>query len=116
MFYQKALQGGDDAEESRFRYPGPKPKTKESAILMLADSCEAALRLLETPSSNRIKETVEKIINNKFTDGQLDEAPITLSDLHMIAGSMITTLTSIHHTRTEYERSKQKDNNTDPQS
>ena len=116
MFYQKALLSIDDTEESRFRYPGPKPRTKESAILMLADACEASLRMLETPSSNRIKETVEKIINNKFTDGQLDEAPITLSDLHVIAGSMITTLTSIHHTRTEYEKSEQKNNGQGPQS
>ena len=103
MFYKKALENVDNAEEARFRYPGPKPKTKESAILMLADSCEAALRMSEKPSASRIKETVEKVINNKFIDGQLNNSPLSLSDMHIIAESIISTLTGMHHTRTDHD-------------
>ncbi len=107
-FYQKALENIGEAKEDSFRYPGPKPKTKESAILMLADSCEAAVRALENPSVGRIKDIVEKVINNKFTDGQLDEAPLTLADLHKIAECMINILTGIHHSRVDYEQKEQK--------
>jgi len=107
-FYQKALQNVGEAKEDSFRYPGPKPKTKESAILMLADSCEAAVRSIENPSPGRIKDMVEKVINNKFTDGQLDEAPLSLSDLHKIAESMVNILTGIHHPRIEYEQQEKK--------
>jgi putative nucleotidyltransferase with HDIG domain len=107
-FYQKALQNVEDAKEDSFRYPGPKPKTKEAAILMLADSCEAAVRSIENPSPGRIKDMVEKVINNKFTDGQLDESPLSLSDLHKIAESMVNILTGIHHPRIEYEQQEKE--------
>ena len=73
---------------------------------MIADSSEAACRALDDPSAMRIKETVKKIINNKFTDGQFSECPITLKDLQMIGNSVISSLIGIHHARIEY---KEKD-------
>ncbi|GAH08487.1 unnamed protein product, partial [marine sediment metagenome] len=92
LFYQKALQEkGKAINENEFRYPGPKPRTKESAILMLADSCEAACRTIEEANPGRIEEMVKKIVNNKFIDGQFDDSPITLSDLNKIAHNMIAT-------------------------
>jgi hypothetical protein len=107
--YQKALENVDEAPEGNYRYTGPKPSTKESAILMLADACEAASRTLASPSAGRIRDLVEKIINNKFIDGQLAHAPLQLLDLHKIAESMIMTLTSIYHARIEYEQSEKSE-------
>jgi len=106
--YQKALEKIEISSETEFRYPGPKPKTKEAAILMISDSCEAAARTLDEPSPSRLKDMVEKIINNKFTDGQLNDAPLTLSDMNKIADSIVETLIGIHHVRIEYEIGKEK--------
>lgn len=110
--YQKALEKNDLPSDIDYRYSGPKPKTKEAAILMLADSCEAASRSLPDPTPNRLKDMIEKIINNKFTDGQFDDAPITLSDLNKIAQRMTETLSGIFHARIEYENSEKKQNGT----
>ena len=104
--YQKALEKNNEVPESDFRYPGPKPKTRESAILMLADSCEAASRTLDEPTPGKLKNLVERIINNKFTDGQLADSPLTLSDLNKIAQSIVETLSGIYHARIEYEASE----------
>lgn len=101
--YQKSLEQGDKLSEDNFRYPGPMPKTRESAILMLADSCEAASRTLDEATPGKLKNLVEKIINNKFTDGQMADSPLTLSDLNKIAQSMVESLSSIYHARLEYE-------------
>ncbi|MDI6641430.1 MAG: phosphohydrolase, partial [Elusimicrobiota bacterium] len=108
-FYQKALDEVKETKEESFRYPGPRPKTKEAAILMLTDSCEAAARTLGESSPAKIKDTVEKIIDDKFRDGQLDDAPLSLKDMHKIAESIITTLTGIHHARVEYEQREEKE-------
>jgi len=89
-----------------FRYPGPKPRTKEAAILMLADSAEAASRTIDDPSPGRLKDTVEKVINNKFTDGQFSECPITLHDLSQIAETLASVLSGIHHARIEYQKTE----------
>lgn len=106
FFYHKALELNKNTNMENFRYPGPRPRTKVAAILMIADSSEAACRALDDPSAMRIKETVKKIINNKFTDGQFSECPITLRDLQMIGDSVISSLIGIHHARIEY---KEKD-------
>ncbi|MCL2485880.1 MAG: HDIG domain-containing protein [Endomicrobia bacterium] len=107
-FYRKALEKNNDLDVSNFRYPGPKPQTKVAAIIMIADSSEAACRALDDPTAVRIKETVEKIINNKFTDGQFSDCPITLKDLENIRNSVTSTLIGIYHARVEY---KEIDNN-----
>ena len=103
FFYHKALESKKDSNIDNFRYPGPKPQTKEAAILMIADSAEAACRAIDDPTAVRIRETVEKIINNKFTDGQFSECPITLRDLQIIGDSVISSLIGIYHARIEYK-------------
>lgn len=103
-FYEKAkqLKGGDVVNMEHFRYPGPKPQTKEAGLILLADSVEAASRTLENPTPARIKGLVQKIINKIFLDGQMDECELTLKDLHEIAKSFNTILNGIHHHRIRY--------------
>ncbi|MDR1474582.1 MAG: HDIG domain-containing protein [Endomicrobium sp.] len=102
-FYHRSLESGLHTEIENFRYPGPKPATKIAAIIMLADSCEAACRSIDEPTSARIKDMVEKIINNKFIDGQFCACPITLKDLELMKDSIISTIMSIYHARIEYK-------------
>ncbi len=106
FFYQKAKEKENPAEatvdENDFRYPGPKPQTKEAGLVMLADAVEAASRTLNDPTPARIQGMVQKTINNFFTDGQLDECELTLRDIHLIAKSFNRILTGIFHHRVEY--------------
>ncbi len=103
-FYQKAMELDPtrSVDEENFRYTGPKPQTREAAICMLADGVEAASRALVNPTHGRIKGLVEKIINNKFVDSQLDECDLTLKDLHKIADSFVRVLAGYLHSRVEY--------------
>jgi hypothetical protein len=104
-FYQRALEKADDTaglKEENFRYPGPRPQTKESAIIMLADSVEASSRSMDEPTPSSIRNLVKKILNNKFIDGQLDECDLTLKDMHKIAESFVRVLTGVFHTRPDY--------------
>ncbi len=105
-FYQKAKEKENQAEasvdEKDFRYPGPKPQTKEAGLVMLADAVEAASRTLSDPTPARIQGMVQKTINNFFIDGQLEECELTLKDLHLIAKSFNRILTGIFHHRIEY--------------
>lgn len=112
-FYRRALenlQEDQEIEEEGFRYPGPKPNTKETAIVLLADSVEAATRALKEPSPERIKEVVHKVINNKFIDGQLDECDLTLRDLEKIANTFIHILAGIYHSRVDYAKEPSEKN------
>ena len=109
FFYQKAkdrmtMKGGKTIEikEEDFRYPGPKPQTKEAGLVMLADMVEAASRSLVDPTPSRIQGMVQKIINKVFSDGQLDECELTLKDFNEIAKSFNNTLSGIFHHRIEY--------------
>ena len=105
FFYQKAKnQAGADGvvDEREYRYPGTKPQTREAGLVMLADCVEAASRTLTDPTPARIQGLVQKIINNIFTDGQLDECELTLKNLHEIAKSFNRILSGIHHQRIEY--------------
>jgi putative nucleotidyltransferase with HDIG domain len=109
FFYQKAKdrmgsRGSKSTEikDEDFRYPGPKPQTKEAGLVMLADMVEAAARSLVDPTPARIQGMVQKIINKAFSDGQLDECELTLKDLHEIAKSFNKTLSGIFHHRIEY--------------
>ncbi|MBL7081115.1 MAG: HDIG domain-containing protein [Candidatus Omnitrophica bacterium] len=111
-FYQRALVGERDRDavkEEGFRYPGPRPKTKETAIVLLADSVEAGVRALKNPSANRIEEMVHQIINNKFIDGQLDECDLSLKELEKIADCFIHLLSSMYHTRVVYPQGSSED-------
>ncbi len=109
FFYERAKEQaerkGDKAvkvKEEDFRYPGPKPQTKEAGLIMLADATEAASRTISEPTAARIQGLVQKIINKAFSDGQLDECELTLKDLNEIAKSFNKTLGGIFHQRIEY--------------
>lgn len=102
---QKELEGKDDArplDESLFRYPGPKPQSRETALVMIADACEAASRSAAEPSVEKLRALVQKMINLIFSEGQLDECELTLKDLHLIAESFTHTLEGIYHARPQY--------------
>jgi len=105
-FYHRAVtNAGEDTApglEYQFRYEGPRPQTKESGIIMLADSAEAASRTLEKPTPGRIRDLLEKIVRDRLSDGQLDECELTFKDLEKIISSMTRLLTSLLHARIEY--------------
>jgi putative nucleotidyltransferase with HDIG domain len=125
FFYQKAKEQEDpevqEVDERDFRYLGPKPQTKEAGLVMLADAVEAASRTLDDPTPSRIQGLVQKIINDIFIDGQLDECELTLKDLNAIARSFNIVLNAIHHQRIEYpdaqpEGERQKNGSSSPKS
>ncbi len=109
FFYQEALKKDSNGmvKEESFRYPGPKPQSKEAAIVMLADIVEAASRTLEDPSPTRIRNLVENLIKEKLTARQLDESQLNLNDLDAIQKSFIQTLTGTFHSRIKYPSSEQ---------
>lgn len=104
FFYRKALDkaGQDGVNEDDYRYSGPKPQTKEAAIVMLADVIEAATRSLKAPTHSRLKGLVNDLIEERFQEGELNEAPITLRDLERIKESFLVILGGMFHTRVEY--------------
>jgi putative nucleotidyltransferase with HDIG domain len=106
-FYEKAkaVKGEDAVNIDDFRYPGPRPQTREAGLVMLADVVEAASRTLENPTPSRIQGLVQNLINKIFSDGQLDYCELTLKDLHRIASSFNKILNGIHHHRIEYQDS-----------
>ena len=99
---QASAQPGEIISENDFRYPGPKPQFKEAAIMMIADSCEAAARSLAEPTPDNIRFIVTKIIDAILTDDQLDECDLTLRELTQIRESMIRSLVAIYHSRIDY--------------
>ncbi len=107
-FYEKAkqLKGEDSVKIDNFRYPGPKPQTREAGLVMLADVVEAASRTLSNPTPSRLQGLVQNLINKIFSDGQLDECELTLKDLHNIARSFNKILYGIHHHRIEYSEKR----------
>jgi putative nucleotidyltransferase with HDIG domain len=98
----KADPGVEQVDERDYRYPGPKPQTREAALIMLADAVEAASRTLTDPTPARVQGMVQKIINNIFIDGQLDECELTLKDINNIAKSFNLVLGGIFHYRVDY--------------
>lgn len=109
FFYKKALElhesnSKEDIDEKKFRYPGPKPKTKIAGIIMLADVVEATSRTLTEPTPSRIKGLVKNLIESVLNDGQLDECRLTLVELNTIRNSFTNTLNSIFHHRIEYPK------------
>jgi putative nucleotidyltransferase with HDIG domain len=113
-FYQRALEKTEDDQmpkEEGFRYPGPKPQTKETAVVLLADSVEAASRTLNDPTPARVKGLVSKLINNKFIDNQLDQCDLTLRDLEVIGDTFARILMGVLHSRVEYETGENKNKN-----
>ena len=99
---QAKTKPNERIDEADFRYPGPKPQFKEAAIMMLADSCEAAARSLARPDPENIRAIVMKIVDAIISDGQLDECDVTLQELTTIREAMISALTAIYHARIDY--------------
>ncbi len=115
FFFQKAKDQENPSihavREEDFRYPGPKPQTKEAAIVMITDAVEAASRVLAGPNPSRLEGMVNKILERIYIDGQLDECDLTLKDLRKIKRSLLPILTSIHHHRIDYPSVKLTDEN-----
>ena len=103
-FYVKAKKMDPDVREADFRYPGPKPSSKESAIVMLADSCEAAVRSLGGPSPEQVKDMVHRVIRGKMEDGQLVNCDLTLNELSRVEESFLQTFAGILHDRITYPK------------
>jgi hypothetical protein len=105
FFYQQArslAKDPDTVSEERFRYPGPTPSTLESAIVMLSDGCEAAVRSLKEHSTRNIENTVNAIVKSRLVDGQFDHCRITLDQIDTVRKTLIETLSRIYHARVEY--------------
>jgi putative nucleotidyltransferase with HDIG domain len=116
-FFMRALEEDEESlpPPESFRYPGPKPRSRETAIAMLADSVEAASRSIEEPTYERLHDMVEKVVNSKFMDGQFDEAPITMRDLRKIIENFTHSLSAVHHVRIEYPETPSSESMTETQ-
>jgi len=105
-FYEKARKSTDpsltEVKETDFRYPGPKPQTREAAIFMLADAVEAAARTADEPTPNRLREVIRKVTNSVVLDGQLDSCDLTFADLERIQEAFLRLLVSMYHHRVDY--------------
>lgn len=108
VFYRKALDDTPDINEDTFRYPGPKPKTKEAAVVMLADSVEAAARSEKNVTVTKLQKILKETIDRKFNDGQLDECPINRQDIELLKTSFLAILTGVFHPRVDYEKDNSK--------
>ncbi len=108
-FYDKAVkeQGADKVNEEDFRYKGKKPYSKETAILMLADSCESATRSIENPTPEKIENLVNALIDKKIQDNQLNESPLTFSDIDKIKKTFVQILIGQRHRRIKYPQQEQ---------
>ncbi|MBI5971131.1 MAG: HDIG domain-containing protein [Deltaproteobacteria bacterium] len=117
FFYEKAKTNGGEGSgvrEMDYRYPGPKPQTREAGLVMLADAIEASSRTLKNPTPEALLLHTRKMVNRAFSDGQLDECELTLKDLHVITDRFTRALAGIYHGRIEYpEPELLKDEKTD---
>ena len=104
FFYEKAreLDPGSEPDTRDFCYPGPRPRSRETAIVMLADSIESAARVLPDPTPDRIRALVDRIVESKIAQRQLDEAPLTFGELSRIKEQFVAGLSGIYHQRIDY--------------
>ena len=107
-FYKQAKDHGECINEADFRYSGPKPQSKETAIISLADACEAASRSLDKPSQEQISEMVNAILQKRLKEGQLDDCALTFREFSLIRDSFVKTLTSMHHARIAYPKDEEE--------
>ncbi|MCP5060925.1 MAG: HDIG domain-containing protein [Ignavibacteriae bacterium] len=112
FFYNKAKEkyGEDEVDIKTYQYPGPKPATKETALLMVADACESAVRAMTEPTIEKIENVVTNIISSRQLDGQLEDSPITFADLTKIKDSFCSTLIALHHKRIRYPDQEKLEN------
>jgi membrane-associated HD superfamily phosphohydrolase len=105
-FYSRAKEKEDpdrgEVQEAEFRYPGPKPHTKEMGVLLLADAVEAASRTLHDATPGRVQSMIDQVVKNVLEDGQLDECELTLKDLEKIGAAFFWVLTNAFHHRIDY--------------
>jgi len=113
-FYEKAKQlyGEENVKISDYKYPGPKPNTKETAIVMLADGCESAVRSISDPDAQKVENMINNIFNSRLKEGQLDEAPLTFKDVTMMKESFLSILISQHHRRIKYPKQEEAEKGT----
>jgi hypothetical protein len=108
VFYRKAVNaaGGDESavDIEEFRYPGPRPQTRETAIMMLADSCESAVRSIGPTSKQQVSEIIHDIVDTKMRSGQLDESNLTLNDINAIQRIFVEMLQAVYHPRIDYKK------------
>lgn len=111
FFYHKACEGdkGETVKEDDFCYDGPRPQTKEAALVMLGDSVEAAVRAMQNPTPGKVEGLVRKIVKDKLNSGQLDECDLTLRDLEKITQAFLRVLNGIFHSRIEYPENLAKE-------
>ncbi len=109
-FYHKALEQEKDVSIEVFSYPGNPPRSREAAVVMIADTCEAAVRTLEKKTANKIEEFIQTLINNKLEQGQLAESELTFRDLETIKMAFVRVLASYYHSRIEYPKEKKEEN------
>lgn len=105
LFYDRAIREASDVDavdESLFRYPGPKPDTREAGVIMIADKVEAATRTIREPSEENLRAMIHKIINSVISDGQFEKCPLTFQEIHTCAETFVKVLFGIHHQRVEY--------------
>ena len=112
-FYKQAKDSGECFDERDFRYSGPKPQTKEIAIISLADACEAASRSLDKPTQEQISEMVKAIIQKRLKEGQLGDSALTFRELTVVRDSFVKTLTSMLHARIAYPKDEEDENGND---
>lgn len=107
-FYAKAqkLYGEDQVKIEDFRYDGPRPQTREAAVVMMADTLEAASRSLQNPTKEKLEELIRKLVRGKMDDGQLDECPLTMRDIALCSEAFLTSLSGAYHQRIEYPEVK----------
>jgi membrane-associated HD superfamily phosphohydrolase len=101
-FYKRALEDKTGLEELNFRYPGPRPRSKETAVLMLADAVESASRSLVEPSQGSIRALIERLVEQRLEDGQLSDSALNFHDLEVIKSTFERMLTAILHRRVSY--------------
>ncbi|HRI46638.1 MAG TPA: HDIG domain-containing protein [Ignavibacteriaceae bacterium] len=108
-FYEKAKNqfGEESIDINNYRYPGPKPQSKETALVMLADVCESAVRSIENPDSEKVENLIHNLINARLNDGQLDESPLTFADISKIREAFAGILIGQHHRRIRYPKQEE---------
>ena len=108
FFYYKALENGEEVLESDFRYSGPKPRTKESSIILLADTIEAAVRASEDKSREGIENLIRYLIRYKIDDNQLNNSDLTLGEIEKVIQAFLNVLQGAYHERIKYPKLDEK--------
>jgi membrane-associated HD superfamily phosphohydrolase len=111
-FYEKAkkMYGEENIDINKYRYNGPKPNTKETAIVMLADACESTVRSLNNPDAEKVENVINNLIDSRIEDEQLNESPLTFNDLRIIRKSFLSILVGYQHKRLRYPNQEELEN------